>query len=256
TVDHSNVDTTGEIVSEVITVNFQTRTLQGVATPNLGLPDREVWGVPSFWGNDQYLTIQRLDPTGGSIHRIPLNADWSGQPSNIEPLNDYDAAMPIMHRAGVRSLSGDLRASSTSLDFGSLAAGQRASQRLTLTNSGNRDIEITSMATSRTRPFRHNGVNCLLPRGKQMTITVTYTAGNTAGSESDTLGITSDADTPTLSISLVGQSLGASGGETTPDDGDTLPDGGDTTPDDRGGTSGGGGGGGGGGCFVLSLQPH
>ncbi|MEJ2642311.1 MAG: M4 family metallopeptidase [Desulfosarcinaceae bacterium] len=258
-VDHSYADTTGEIISEVITVNFQTRTLQGVATPNLGSPDREVWGVPSFWGNDQYITIQRLDQTAGSTFRIPLNADWSGQPSNAEPLNDYDAAMPIMHRAGVRGLSGELRASSTSLNFGSLAAGQRGSQRLTLTNSGNRDVEITSMATSRTRTFRHNGVNCLLPRGQQMTITVSYTAGTTAGNESDTLAITSDADTPTLSISLVGQSLGSGDDGVPPDDegnpsddGENPPSGGDTPPDSRGCSSSGGGGGGG--CFIRWLQ--
>ena len=124
---------------------------------------------------------------------------------------------------------------------------------MTIANTGNRDIRITAMATAGNRTFSHNGTNCLLPRGKQMTVKISYAAGATAGNESDTLNITSDADTPSLSISLVGQSLGTTGtpdnGDTDPGDGNTTPDTGRTTPD-----AGGGGGGGSGGCFIISLK--
>jgi bacillolysin len=257
--DLSQVDITGEIASEVISVNFENGSVQSIAQPNRGSPTRGVWGVPSFWGDDDYVTVQVMNDTNGSLARVPVNPDWSGQSASMEFLNDYDAAMPLMHRAGVRNMIAEVQTSTTALNFGSLAAGQSSTEELILQNAGNRDISITNIATSGKRSFDHNGTNCLLPRGQQMTIKITYFAGTTVGSESDTLNITSDADAPSLSISLVGQSLGTRSGDTspggddpTPGGDDPAPGGGDSSPDGGGDSSNGGGGGGG--CFLLLLN--
>jgi hypothetical protein len=66
--------------------------------PNIGTPNRAIYGVPSFWGDDDYITVQRRSDTNGFAYRIPINSDWAGDPNNAQRLNDYAVALPIMHR--------------------------------------------------------------------------------------------------------------------------------------------------------------
>jgi hypothetical protein len=132
---------------------------------------------------------------------VPIDSNWAGNPSAAEALNDYAVAMPVMHRTGTRNLASDLSLSSTSLEFSS----DGTTLDLTLSNNGARDIEITSITSSSTY-FTHNGVNTRLPRTQSMTITVTYLAPSSGGSQTGTLTITSDADTASRTIALQGRS--------------------------------------------------
>ncbi|MEJ2639266.1 MAG: choice-of-anchor D domain-containing protein, partial [Desulfosarcinaceae bacterium] len=187
-----------------------------------------VYGVPSFWGDDDYLTIQGRTDTIGTAYRVPIDSSWERGAGDVVQLNDYAVALPLMHRTGTRNTDTDLALSSTSLSFGSVTPGDSSSLTVTLSNNGERDIKITGISSSSTY-FTHNGANTLLPRAESMTITVTYLAPTSEGSQSGTVTITSDADTPTRTISLSGQSGSGGGG------------------------GGGGGSSSGGGCFVKSL---
>jgi bacillolysin len=222
--DRTEESTSGTYTSTVWTYNWRDGTSHAIIDPNLGSTDRIVYGVPSFWGDDDYLTVQRLTDTSGTAFRVPITSDWDRGTGDLVQINDYAVAMPIMHRTGTRDLATDLTLSSDSLSFGSVTPGSSSSLGVTLSNTGERDIEIAGITSSNTN-FTHNGINTRLPRGSSMTITVTYLAPTSGGSQSGTLTITSNADTTTHTISLSGQSGGSSGG----------------------GSSGGG-------CFVKSLQ--
>jgi bacillolysin len=224
--DRTEVSTSGTIGTMVWTYNWNDGTSHEIIDPNQGSTDRIVFGVPSFWGDDDYLTVQRRTDTNGTAYRVPITSDWARGTENLVQINDNDVAMPIMHRTGTRDLDTDLSLSSSSLSFGSVTPGSNSSLGVTLTNNGERDIKITGISSSSTY-FTHNGANTLLPRNESMTITVTYLAPTSEGSQSGTLTITSNADTSTRTISLSGQSGSGGGG------------GGDSS---------------GGGCFVKSLQ--
>jgi hypothetical protein len=219
------IDRSGSTIeSTVWTYNWKDGTSNEIDSPNIGSSGRVIYGVPSFWGDDDYITVQRRTDTNGSAYRVPIDSNWAGASASAEQINDYAVAMPLMHRTGTRDLATELSLSSTSLNFGSVTPGASATRDVTLSNNGERDIEITGIAFTSTS-FTSNGVNTRLPRGSSMVITVTYEAAASEGTQSGNMTITSDADTPTRTISLSGQS--SSGG-------------------DGGGSSGGG-------CFVRSL---
>jgi len=227
------------VYSMVWTLNGRDGESRQVASPNLGADTSGVWGVPTFWGGDDAVTIQRLNAGSGSVYRVPVDSGWagpadsrfSGGQSAITSLNDYDAAMPLMHRRAARTVSGKITLSTQNLKFSDVAVASQSTKQLTLSNNSGKDIRIENIAISGSSTFTHNGTNALLPRNESMVITVAYTPAND-GSHAATLTITSDADTPTSQVSLTGTT-----GSDTSDDGGTS----------------GGGGGGGGGCMISLL---
>ena len=77
--DYSAFSIDNTILSMVRTFNRETQKIADVASPNLGDNTTSVWGVPSFWGDDDYITIQRLDPgVSGKAFRVPIDDTWTG----------------------------------------------------------------------------------------------------------------------------------------------------------------------------------
>ncbi len=208
-IDYSEYQSTGAIYSSVWTMNWKEQISNQIADPNKGTDDFPIWGTPSFWGDDNFITIQVVDDSGGTAFRVPIDADWQGSEENSQRLNGFDVAMPVMHRAGVRSLDGTLSPSALSLSFDNIISGQTTTRDLVLSNTGNRDIRISNIAISGSMAFSHNGINSLLPRGKSMTIRVTYSPAGSTGGDTAILSVTSDADTPRINIPLtVSHSVG------------------------------------------------
>lgn len=234
-IDYTNYLDSGLIESRIWTLNWKDGTSHEIVDPNSSSEITAAYGVPSFWGDDDYITFQAKTDSGSYAYRIPIDGNWAGNTSAIEQLNDYEVVMPVMHRAGVRNLTGAISASAYALDFGSLDPGQYARRSVTLSNTGNRDVNISGISISGSSVFTHNGTNALLPRDQSMTIKVTYSPG-AAGRNTAALVIDSDADSPRTSISLSGS---AQDDTVDPGDGGT----------DTGGSDDGGGGGGGG-CFI------
>jgi bacillolysin len=229
-IDRTGAASGGPVRSRVATLNRLTRTRQVVADPDPNTEDEAVYGVPSFWGGDDNVAIQATFGPETFAYRVPVTADWSGRPSEADLLNPNPAAMPLMHRAGVRDLSGEIRADPAALDFGTAAPGETRVRDLTLTNPGSRDIEIRDIAVTGSAAFTHNGVNTRLPRNQSVVFQVFFTPSD-AGSFSGTLVAANNTDAAQVEIPLSGR--------TAPEgDGDGLPP--DTDSDD----------GGGGGCFI------
>lgn len=230
-IDHS----TDPATPWVWTMDLSTQTLNTVASSNPdGIHfDGLVCGMPSFWGNDDAITMQIFDAENGSMaYKVPLN-NWQGIPAEAVRLNDHTVVSPVMHRVGNRNLVARINPDKDVCRFN----GADGSQQVVISNSGNRDIRIYNIAITGSGEhfFRHDGVNGLLPRGQERIVNVFFEPdAASGGTQAATLVVHSDADTPMLEISLTGEADGNGGGS--------------------GGGSGGGGGGGGG-CFISMTIP-
>ncbi|MCB1757182.1 MAG: M4 family metallopeptidase, partial [Gammaproteobacteria bacterium] len=201
---------TGLFDSGAYTYNFETQTLAPVA--RLSSASQEFYTSPSFWGGDNYATfaypdLERARYVAARV-AVSQETDWTGSGNAIE-LNPNYTITPTMHRAGVRVVNRDLQLSRTQLDFGNVAQGNSKAMALTLSNTGNSDIEINNISITNDY-FRHNGTNGRLPRGATMDITVTFEPGD-AKDYAANLIIDSSGDPGTLSVSLSGSNPQGSG---------------------------------------------
>jgi len=83
-------------------------------------------------------------------------------------------------------ISGALSASKALLDFGDTVIGQSSTLTVRIKNIGNRDVNITDINLVGA-PFAHNSAATILPRGERMDVIVTFTAGQTTGTENGSL---------------------------------------------------------------------
>ena len=100
-------------------------------------------------------------------------------------------------------LTGGLGANCTLFDFGQVASGSGKTLTLTLTNADNSDVNITDIALDGAA-FMHNATNTRVPRGTSLSVTVTFTPGSVAGTQTGTLTFSSDGNPSRLAIALTG----------------------------------------------------
>ena len=182
---------------------------------------------PSFWGNDDFITFLLPDLTKGrKAYRIGVNNKGVATTTSPVELNPNAATVPIMHRAGVRALTGTLSLNVSRLDFGAVGQSDSKTLSITLTNGGNSDVSITRIDINNAQAFQTNLTNGLIPRGTSATFNVTFLPTGLSGTQIATLSITTDAQAASVNVPLNGTATG--------------------TP------SGGGGGGGGGGCTMAA----
>ncbi|HKF25315.1 MAG TPA: choice-of-anchor D domain-containing protein [Candidatus Acidoferrum sp.] len=103
-----------------------------------------------------------------------------------------------------------LSLSSSSLKFGNVLVDGTSTQAVTLKNSGSSDLKISQLAVGG-KGFSVSGVvvPVTLPAGQSVALQATF-APTAAGSVSGSLTITSDAQTPTSTVSLSGNGMNAS----------------------------------------------
>jgi Zn-dependent metalloprotease len=200
------------ILSMVKTFNRETQEIADIASPNLGATTERVWGIPSFWGDDKYITMQQLDPgVSGKAIRVPIDDTWAGT-TPVESLNDFDVAMPVMHRKPGSSTEGILQASISSIDFGSIAKGSSLTREITLTNSGSSDVRITCLDISGSPAFTTADSSMLLTGNGQSVLQVTFSPDQLTGSQTALLTLTNDVDNSTLKVLLTGTAIASKGG--------------------------------------------
>lgn len=187
--------------------NYETQSLAPVFL--LEPSTQSFYTSPNFWGDDDYATFSYPDVEAGKFVAVRVEvsekSNWQGADTAIT-LNPNYAITPVMHRAGVRVVNRDLSISSNSLDFGGVNEDESGLLTLTLTNTGNSDVEINHVTVSN-ESFSHNASNQRLPRGESMLIHVVFTPSsekNYAGN----LIINSTGNPKSLSVSLQGVNPG------------------------------------------------
>ena len=213
--DFADYSIPGTVFSEVLTINFSTQEIASVT--DFGAAAAPVFGVPSFWGDDNHITVQfpTGDATGTNAQRIALGSNgdgaWEGTNGLMEELNGLAVAMPTMHRVGQRTLTGALEADKSSIDFGDVLLNTQSQTSLTISNNGNSDVNITNISVAGIG-FSHNGSNILLPRQSSVSLQVTFDAGASSGTRLGTLTYSTSDDPVALAISLIGNSVTPTGG--------------------------------------------
>ena len=128
---------------------------------------------------------------------------YSGTITLTSNASNSQLAIPLSG-TGAQVSQGQLTANPSSVNFGSLSAGNAASQSVTLTNSGSASVDITQVAESGSG-FTASGITVpyALASGASVTLQISF-APPLAGSYSGTVVVSSNADNPQLSIPLSG----------------------------------------------------
>lgn len=224
-IDETAAASGGPIRSRVTTLNRLTRTRQVVADPAPDTESEAVYGVPSFWGGDDNVTIQATFGLDSFAYRVPVTDDWSGTPSEADRLNPNPIAMPLMHRAGTRDLSDDIQADPAAVDFGTASPGQTLARDIALTNTGNRDIEIRNIAVTGSAAFAHNGVNVRLPWNQSVAFQVFFTPAG-PGTYDGAVVVTTNTGAAQIRIPLSGRTASDGYGDSLPPETDSEVGGG------------------------------
>jgi hypothetical protein len=128
---------------------------------------------------------------------------YSGSVTLTSNATNSQLAIPLSG-TGAQAPQGEVAASPTALNFGTIGAGNSATQAVTLTNTGTADVSITQLSAVGSE-FAVSGiiVPYTLASGASVTLQIGY-APPSAGTYSGTLAITSNAPNSPLSIPLTG----------------------------------------------------
>lgn len=222
--DWENYEAEGQAESYVLIYDIVEQSFEFVGRSNIGERQTSTYGLPSFSGSDDYVIHQVFDDIGAFAVRTSVNA-YVADLDDFQILNDFDVALPIAHRIGDRVIGANLQASSQVLDFGTLLGSTSARREVTLSNTGNREIEILGVSTL-TGKFRHNIFPTTLLPGARANYTLSIDSTSANQSINDVLTIANDGDSGDIEIRLIASSL--SGQDA---DADGVPDSEDLFPE-------------------------
>jgi len=104
---------------------------------------------------------------------------------------------------GSNAASGVLTPSSTSVAFGNVAVGTSTAQLVTLTNTGNKNVKISSVSVTGSGLSESGGANVTLAPRQSVTVSVNFEP-TTAGQVTGSLSVSSSASNSVLEIDVTG----------------------------------------------------
>ncbi len=176
--DHSVYDeTTSSFHSKVVSFNYETQEMHTLV--DLGVASSQFFGVPSFWGNDHFMTA--LTNSSGNVlaQKIEMTGNWERKGSSAVSLSSQPISYPIMHRAAYRKLTSLLTLSTDVLNFGNLDVGVRKTLELKLSNKGDFDVELINISIEDAE-FTHDGAASRIPVDGSKTIKINFIGNNIA----------------------------------------------------------------------------
>ena len=173
-----------DLIVSMISITGAEFGISGIATPRTISAGQSVPATVTF-------TPTAAGTASGSI------ALTSNDPSNA-------VVTVALNGTGTTTHQGQLNANPTSLNFGNVATGSNATQTITLTNSGNGAVQISSIVPTGTG-FTVTGLTtpATLNASQSAALNVKF-APTTAGSVTGTIKVSSDAPGSPLTINLSG----------------------------------------------------
>jgi len=209
--DHSVYDdsgTTPSFHSKVVSFNYETQEMHTLV--DLGVASTQFFGVPSFWGNDSYMTTLRSSGGSALAQKIELTGNWERKGSSAVSLSSQPINYPIMHRAAYRKLTSLLTLSTDVLNFGNLDIGVRKTLALRLLNKGDFDVELVNISIEDAE-FTHDAVNSRIPVNGSKTIKINF-VGNSIADYNSVIHIQTDGSGSAYSIPLFAKVVSSSSG--------------------------------------------
>jgi hypothetical protein len=211
TVEPSLVDFGNVVVG---TTNSQTLQLSNTGTALLNVNTIDVSGSGvTISGQSLPLTLG-VGKTANFSAEFKATAPASA--SGTVSIRSDAQGSPLVVKWGATAVpeSHKLSASSSSLDFGSVADGTTSSQEITLTSTGNSKVNISKVSTSKAH-FSVKGVpdNTVLMPGQSATLIVSFEP-KSSGNDTANLSVDSDASDSQVSIALSGVGISANSAAT------------------------------------------
>src|SRR5262249_36036200 len=150
-----------------------------------------------------------LGPGQSAQFKAALKTSTAGSVSGtLSAITSRSSTRVKLRGSSGKSLS-QLSLSTTSLKFGNVLVDGKSTQAVILKNAGNIDLKISQLAVSGAG-FSVSGVAAplTLPAGQSVALQATF-APTTAGSATGSVTITTDAQTPTATVSLSGTGMSA-----------------------------------------------
>lgn len=179
-----------------------------ITISNTGSEDLSVTGLAMSSSNYTWtgpsipLTIAAGKNTNFNIEFAPKTA--GSIPATLTISSNAPGPSPVVNLSGTGvGATYQLSANPTSLNFGNVDVGSSSTLDVTLTNSGNSDISISSVTASGAGYSVTGGSNVDLTPGQSTTIAVTLNPG-AVGSLTGSVSVVSNAQNSPLAISLSG----------------------------------------------------
>ena len=225
-IDYSEFDATGEAKSNVVIYDTRERDFEIVIDPNLSSNKVFGYGLPSFSGDDDYVLFQALFDDSGVAVRVDLD-NYSVVPGTVQTVNDFDVALPYLQRTTTLEVASELVVANSLVDLGGIAVGTKAEGVVSITNIGNRELQITGISKT-SDIVSHNLTNLSVLPNQTINFAV-YLLMN-QGDKSEQLSIQHTGDNPAVTIDIVAKSLLDFDLDGSPDETDSDDDN-DGTPD-------------------------
>jgi hypothetical protein len=203
---------------ELGTVSTGTKGSANVTLSNLGSADLTI-SLISLTGAEfgiSGITTPKAISAGQSVQAtVGFSPTTSGSASGSLAITSNDPNHPTvtvpLSGTGSTAAVGQLAASPSSVSFGTVLAGSSNNKQITLTNSGNAAVKISSVVAAGTG-FAVSGLTtpATLNASQNATLTVKFDP-TTAGSATGSITVNSDASNSTLRIALSGAANTATG---------------------------------------------
>jgi Zn-dependent metalloprotease len=236
--DWTDYETEGKADSFSIIYDLNTQNTLTALDSNIGEQRISSFGIPSFIGADVALAFQLQADETTQLSQWDLDSNYEYIAESGLYLTPFESGFGKAHRNAYKNMTAVLNSDQTSVSMGTNLQGQDFQVEVALSNDGNRDIAITSVAKSQ-NSLRTNLTNKVMLPGETLTFTIFLDSQKTAlGQFSGNVEIQHSGDNAMLNIGVSGyidadtDGDGILNSEDNDDDNDGVLDDVDAFPDD------------------------
>lgn len=236
--DWTDYETEGKADSYSLVYDLNTQETLALFDSNIGEQRTNSFGIPSFIGADVALALQLQADETTQLSQWGLDSNYEYIAESGVYLTPFESGFGKAHRNAYKNMTAVLSSDQASVSMGTNLQGQEFQVEVSLSNDGNRDIAITSVATSQ-NSLRTNLTNRVMLPGETLTFTIVLdTQQASLGQFSGNIEIQHSGDNAMLNIGVSGyidadtDGDGILNSEDNDDDNDGVLDDEDAFPED------------------------
>tara|TARA_B100000787_G_C16195425_1_gene300426 strand:+ start:170 stop:4123 length:3954 start_codon:yes stop_codon:yes gene_type:complete len=202
--DWTDYETEGKANSYSIVYDLNTQETLTAFDSNIGEQRTSSHGIPSFVGADVALALQLQADETTQLSQWGLDSNYEYIAESGVYLTSFESGFGKAHRNAYKNMTAVLSSDQTSVSMGTNLQGQEFQVEVSLSNDGNRDIAITSVAKSQ-NSLRTNLTNRVMLPGETLTFTIVLDTQQAAlGQFSGNVEIQHSGDNAMLNIGVSG----------------------------------------------------
>ena len=198
-VDYSDFESEGTVQSFVVVLSSN---VTPIVSPNQGDTRLFAYGIPSFIGADKAVLFQVLNDDQSTLYQAEIDDEYQLISDSYKSLLPFTAAKGQAHINAYQNMTAKLEIDRSSHNYANIEVGIAKTTTFTVTNTGFKGIDITSVSTN-SAALKTTLTNTLLWPGEEKSFDVTLNASSlTSGTHTSSLTIEHDGDNPTINIGV------------------------------------------------------